>query len=342
MNFIQPLLGFLVVRFAFIHYSNALIHLGVPFTLRLLVHASFSLSLLLGLLYLKQESLLYIPQIPDPSSGNSIRTPEDNPVGMRSPADQSLEFTDLKLECSDGVHVHAWYMPAPNNKEASAATLLFSHENAGNVGLRLPEFASLSAKLEVNILAYDYRGYGFSDEATINEIGLMRDVRTVWNWLEQAALQGKINRNKVFLFGRSLGGAVTIQLASELCEDGGPKKEAVCPAGIIVSNTFTSIEDMVGAIYPLLDWKFIRKRLLRLQWRSISHIRRVRFPILFIRGLRDEIVPADHILRLRDAAELSSRVLVETVPNGMHNDTWMKAGEDYFRWLSDFIAEHSS
>ena len=77
---------------------------------------------------------------------------------------------------SDGIEVHGWFMPAKEGA-ASAPTLLFAHENAGNIGLRLPEYKLLHEHVGVNILAYDYRGYGYSDEAEINEAGLMRDAR---------------------------------------------------------------------------------------------------------------------------------------------------------------------
>ncbi|KAL1524931.1 hypothetical protein AB1Y20_019808 [Prymnesium parvum] len=340
MSLVKPLLGFLAARYVYLQYSKVLLHLDTPLPLRVAVHTSFVLAVLLGVLYLKQEALLYVPEMPGPS-GIKMVTPADNPRGMRSPKDHDLPFTNLKLRCSDGVLVHAWFIPAPA-AAASAPTLLFSHENAGNVGLRLHEFVAWHHKLGANVLAYDYRGYGFSDRAAINEEGLMRDARAAWRWVEKAAADGLIDPAKVFLYGRSLGGAVTIQLAAELCAARASGAASLLPAGVIASNTFTSIEDMLGAVYPWLNWQFVRRWLLRLKWRSIEHIRQVRLPILFIRGLQDEIVPADHTLRLRDAAEAATSVQVHTVPDGTHNDTWLKAGEDYFAWLRSFMQEAGS
>ena len=339
----KPVLIFLGARLAFGGYSSVLVDVGVPLPLRCVAHIAFALTIGLGCLWWYQESLLYVPNIRQPS-GATLKTPDDNPQGFRSPQDQQMPFIDLRLTASDGVGVHGWFMPAPGEgAEATAPTLLFSHENAGNVGLRLHEFKILHQVLGVNLLAYDYRGYGFSDAAEINEEGLMRDARAAWEWLDQAAARGQINPRRVFIFGRSLGGAVTIQLAAELCaaiDSGAAIPGALRPAGMIVSNTFTCIEDMVGAIYPVLNWKIVREKLLRMRWRSILHIRRVRLPVLFIRGLKDEIVPAEHTLQLRDAAELATSVVVHTVPDGTHNDTWIKAGQLYPRWLADFTAKH--
>lgn len=182
-----------------------------------------------------------------------------------------------------------------------------------------------------NLLVYDYRGYGQSDDARIDEDGLMRDAHAAWRWLLE---QGGVDTTRVVLYGRSLGGAVSIQLARDLCEAGGP---APLPAGLIVCNTFTSIEAMLAAKYAWLDWGIVRRRLLRMRWRSVEHIAKVRLPILIIVGLRDEIVPSQHAKLLADAATAAPSVEMREVAAGTHNDTWMKAGESYLTWLRAFV-----
>ena len=47
-------------------------------------------------------------------------------------------------------------------------------------------------------------------------------------------------------------------------------------------------------------------------------------PILFISGLRDELVPPEHMKRLHDAAVKSIHRDWHPVPGGMHNDTCMR------------------
>ena len=179
--------------------------------------------------------------------GGSIKTIDDNPSGMRSPAEHGMAFEETRLVAADGVETHAWFMPAPGDSWF-APTLLFSHENAGNMGLRLHEFKMLHSRLGCNVMMYDYRGYGNSQTAKINEEGIMRDARAAWAWL----LTRPVDVTKLFLYGRSLGGAVSIQLAKELCEAAGP---ACRPAGVIVGNTFTSIEGLLASIYPFLNFR---------------------------------------------------------------------------------------
>ena len=301
-------------------------------------------------LVMGQEKILYHPTVPP-----DIKTIADNPVGYRSPKEHGIAHEDVWLEASDGVRTHAWFMPADGAAAARAApTLVFAHENAGNIGLRMPEYKELRRELgPLNVLAYDYRGYGNSADAEICEEGLMRDARAAWAWVEKAARAGRLDGARVLLFGRSLGGAVTIQLAAELSDDardadaagGSAAAPPLRPAAVLVSNTFTSIEDMACVLYPwlapLLGLGFVRRHLLRLRWRSVDHVRRVRFPIGFVRGLSDELVPAEQTLVLRDNAARAASTALHSVPDGSHNDTWLKGGADYWRFVRGFIAQHA-
>lgn len=204
---VKTLLKVMAARFLLSLYLRLLQTVGVPTAARVPLHiAIFTMGIIAALWYF-QESLLYVPTIRVPGAG-AIKTPEDNPAGMRSPRDVSMHHEELRLETSDGVRVHAWWLPAPQDAVATAPTLMFSHENAGNMGLRLLEFQLLHQRLRCNVLAYDYRGYGFSDEAPINEQGLMRDARAAWDWVAAKAARREIDPDRLFLFGRSLGGAV--------------------------------------------------------------------------------------------------------------------------------------
>jgi len=70
--------------------------------------------------------------------------------------------------------------------------------------------------------------------------------------------------------------------------------------GLIVENTFTSIGEMVDQLMPLVaKFKFLIQRLF---YPSIDRIHKVTCPILFVRGMKDEIVPNDHTERLFKAA----------------------------------------
>jgi len=92
-----------------------------------------------------------------------------------------------------------------------------------------------------------------------------------------------------------------------------------------------------GAKFAWLDWALVRRHMLRLQWRSIEHIAHVTVPLLFIAGMKDEIVPPAQMRLLELAAVASPAVEMHKVAEGTHNDTWMKAGPQLVHWLDEFI-----
>ena len=98
------------------------------------------------------------------------------------------------------------------------------------------------------------------------------------------------------------------------------------------------LEAMLAAKFAWLDFGFVKQHLLRLKWRSIDHVGKVQVPICFVVGLKDEIVPSFHSAQLQKAAVSAPFIHRREVPDGMHNDTWSKAGPSFLRWVHDFVA----
>ena len=196
--------AFFAGRYILNHLSATLAGFGVPAPARYAIYAVIIFAaVLLGMWYY-QEGILYRPEIPV-GIGQTIVTADQNPAGMRTPAEAGIsEYEEVWLSTSDGIHVHAWWMPSRIDRTA-APTIIFSHENAGNMGLRLTEFQLVHERTGCNILFYDYRGFGSSDKTLpINEQGLMLDARAAW---EYVMAREDVDKSNVVLYGRSLGGA---------------------------------------------------------------------------------------------------------------------------------------
>lgn len=280
-----------------------------------------------GNLIMKQESIVYVPCVMP-----GMQKPSDNPETFRSPAERKLDFEDVYLKTADGLRIHGWFIRTPRDSE-SAPTVLFCHANAGNIGLRLPNFAEMVQKLQTNIFALDYRGYGNS-EGEPSEEGLIEDALCAWHWLRTAASEGRIDGDQLFVFGRSLGGAVAIALVHELQQ----RSEAV-PRGVLLENTFTCISDLVDVMFPFLAFKTLKDRFLRLRWESIERVKDIKVPLLFLTGEQDEMIPPSHSSRLHKNAENSRLRRQVLFPSGMHNDTWEKGGEKYWTAWSQFFKD---
>jgi len=168
---------------------------------------------------------------------------------VAAPDRAGLAYEDVFLDVEDGIVIHGWYVPAPGAR----TTLLFLHGNAGNISHRLDNVRRLHEQ-GLNVFIIDYRGYGRSSGSP-HEQGLYRDARA-----SLAYLQGRpdVRPDRIAVFGRSLGGAVAVDLCSrESCSK------------LILESTFTSTADMARSIFPF----FPLARLLTERFDSESKIR---------------------------------------------------------------------
>ena len=138
----------------------------------------------LGLLYTFQDKMLYLP-------GSPIRNIRDNPRGYRSPNERSITYQNIRLEVPDSEQdsIHGWHMYHENSETDTAQnpdgsernTVIFFHENAGNLGLRMDYFSMLYHEMGFNVLSFAYRGYSDSvlKIGSPNEDVLKQDARVI-------------------------------------------------------------------------------------------------------------------------------------------------------------------
>lgn len=276
---------------------------------------------------------LYFVQTCTTAIGNVPRRPGSNPRGYRSPAEHSLHHESHKIQCADGVFIHTWLILQQQKQSSSSPssppTLIFFHGNAGNIGLRLPNAVHMHRYLGCNIFLVEYRGYGDSDSVKPNEAGLRLDSEAALKYIVQ---HPKIDPSNLFIFGRSLGGAVGFHLADYA------QKNNIPLAGLIVENTFTSISKMVDHLMPLVAP--LKGLVLRIEWDSSVLASKIQLPVLYLAGAADEIVPHSHMLDLYQRSKIcSSLARIHIVQDGKHNETWMQGGRVYWDVLNKFIGE---
>ncbi|MFV2072764.1 MAG: alpha/beta hydrolase [Thermoanaerobaculales bacterium] len=225
---------------------------------------------------------------------------------------------DCYFSAEDGPRLNAWWCrlsPAEDRGDESMV-LLFFHGNAGNLSHRAELVLRLAA-LPAEVLIVDYRGYGRS-EGRPSEAGLYRDARAAWRYLVE---ERGLSEDRIVIFGKSLGGAVAVDLATR-----------VKAAGLIVESSFTSVPDMAGRHFP-----FVPRFLIRTRMDSLTKIGTIDSPKLFIHSRSDEIVPYALGRRLFEAAPEPKR-FYEVVGAG-HNEISLVGGEAYFAVLGEFFAE---
>jgi hypothetical protein len=252
---------------------------------------------LVAVLYLRQASMLYYPELPG-------RFPVADPLVI------GLPFEGVTLHTGDGERLDGWLVPAEDRR----GTLLFMHGNAGNISHRLQSLKIFN-RLGLEVLIFDYRGYGRSTGEP-GEAGTYEDARTAWQYLVRE--RGRPPA-EIVLFGRSLGAAVAVQLAVDR------------PCGALIAESgFTSVPDLAAHHYPFLPVRLLS----RFEYDSLSRIADVGCPVLVIHARDDEIVPFAHGERLHAAASEPKAFLAL---EGGHNGAFLAERERYERGLDAFL-----
>jgi fermentation-respiration switch protein FrsA (DUF1100 family) len=230
-----------------------------------------------------------------------------------TPAEINLSYRDIYLSTPDRIRIHAWWIPA----EEARGSLIFCHGNAGNISHRL-ESIRIFNELGLNVLIFDYRGYGKS-KGSPAEKGTYLDAEAAYDYLVR---QLQIPPEEIIVFGRSLGGAVAIELARE--------KKA---AGLICEATFTSAEEMGREIYPFLPVKLLISN----KYDSISKVGTIPVPKLFVHSRQDELVPFVQGEKLFRAAAPPKEFLEI---RGGHGDGFLETADRYRSFLNEFLQKY--
>lgn len=162
-------------------------------------------------------------------------------------------------------------------------TILLSHGNAEDVADMAPLTERLRG-LGASVLTYDYEGYGHS-EGSPSEARVYADIDAAYAYLTE---ERKIPPRRVVLYGRSLGGGPSVDLAS---------RRPV--GGLILESTFTSAFRVITRI-PLFPGD---------RFQSLSKMDRVTCPVLILHGRRDRVIPFHHGEALFAAARGAKRAL---------------------------------
>jgi abhydrolase domain-containing protein 17 len=200
----------------------------------------------------------------------------------------------LKLSSNDGSTISAFYLANPD----VPCTILYSHGNAEDLGDVRPVLEGLR-RAGFAVLAYDYPGYGTSTGVP-GERSAYQAADAAYDFLTG---QLHVPAPRVIAYGRSLGGAVAIDLAA---------RRPV--GGLVVESSFlTGLRVLTRVpIYPF-D-----------KFRSGDKIKLVHCPVFVIHGRRDGVIPFWHGEALFRAAHEPKMSL--WVDGAGHNDLPEVAG----------------
>ena len=236
------------------------------------------------------------------------------------------------LYTSKGEKIPAFFI----NRNADL-TLLFSHSNAEDLGMIYDWFMDFSRKLRVNVMSYDYTGYGLND-GTPTEEHCFADIEAAFAYLTDVV---DIPPDQIVLYGRSLGSGPSTHLARRL------SLQAAAKASTGKGRRRPPLRGLVLQS-PLMSAYRVA---FHFRWSmpgdnfcNIDKIGDVRCPVFVLHGSEDEVVPFWHGQQLYLATRKEWRYQPFWVKGAGHNNIEFLCRDDgrfhaklreYFNFLRD-------
>ena len=240
----------------------------------------------------------------------------------------------------------------------SLMTILFTHGNAEDLGQVRGWMKVVSDSVGVNVMSYDYEGYG-QNRGVCSEMNCNRDIERVWEWLTR--VKG-IEPHSIILMGRSIGTGPTTHLASLLSrrhnqqpphqhnssisnsssdqqqqhhhsvgfDDGEEqeKKQEMFGGVVLQSGMSSCVRVMSQALshLPMTD-----------MFDNIEKIGDVRRPVMIVHGKMDNVIPFEHGQALWDRVMPEMKWKFVQLEKAGHNDIELNCRQQLLSSLSQFV-----
>jgi dipeptidyl aminopeptidase/acylaminoacyl peptidase len=251
------------------------------------------------------------------------------------PSTYRAAYEDATFESSDGVTLKGWIIKPPVEKPGMPGIII-----CHGLGANRSDFTDLAVMLAQRgywVLAFDFRAHGESGGSR-SSLGHheQKDVLAALAFLTE---RPGIDRNRIGIFGFSLGGSTAILSAARTGKF----------AAVIADSAFTSLRDQAhGAIngfYHLPSFPFVNLSILAYELYFQTAVKNISpesvigriapVPLFIIAGEGDEMIPAENGRRLFRAAQEPKELWV--IPVGGHGGTIAAAGEEYNKRVGEFF-----
>ncbi|KAK8568543.1 hypothetical protein V6N13_106452 [Hibiscus sabdariffa] len=189
-------------------------------------------------------------------------------------------------------------------------TLLYSHGNAADLGQMHDLFIELSTHLRVNIMSYDYSGYGASTGKP-TELDTFYDIQAVCDCLKK---EYGVKQEDMILYGQSVGSGPTLHLA--------PQLEKL--RGVVLHSPILSGLRVLYSLKTTFSFDIFK---------NADKIQQVNCPVFVIHGTNDDIVDCSHGKQLWELSKVKYNPL--WIERGGHCD--LETYPEYFKYLRKFI-----
>lgn len=214
---------------------------------------------------------------------------------FKPPPSREYDFPTpvIKLKTRRNQEIAATYL----RRRGASVTILLSHGNAEDLNSSFWYMERLSKSCDVNVMCYDYTGYGCCNNGVPTEEDCYADIDAVYEYL---LTEQNLTPEQIVAYGRSVGSGPSCYLAAKTAAAGRPI------GGLILHSPFASVYRVV------FDWGFT---VVGDKFPNIDRIATVQCPVLVIHGQDDAIVPIKH-----------GRALYEALPDNIQGETFFVVG----------------
>ncbi len=244
------------------------------------------------------------------------------------PGDFGLEYEEVTIQTSDNLNLKGWlYKP----QTPSFKMIILSGSGDGNMG-DLIEIASSFVTLGYNVLTYDYRGYGESEDFTINNnFFIYAQFEKDLNAAIDYARKYHSKMKTLNLWGKEVGAGLSISVGCN-------RKEIF---QVIADSPYSTLEgikksykDMAGkeVLLPLGFNKYMLEPFYALESKGTSL-----YGVMFIAGEKELIYSPADIKTLSKVQKNRSTVVI--VKDANASETFTKDKNKYFENIREFLKE---
>lgn len=246
---------------------------------------------------------------------------------FQPPRPSSIPRKFVLIETKFKCLIPVCYIPCSKAKK----TIIYSHGNAEDLARICNYLEDLSRILNVNIICYDYSGYGlskpgkdFENENNGEAFGpseerCYADIEAVYNFITKGK---RLLPKDIILYGRSLGSGPSCYLAQKLSQEG------VQIGGLILHSPFMSIYRIVLNFgFNIAGDKFM----------NIDRIPDITCPVFCIHGTVDAVVPFSHGETIFMNVQEKYRTTPFWAYELGHNDIEVSMAGEFLRRLQDFL-----
>lgn len=210
------------------------------------------------------------------------------------------------------------FVQAKRGKLSNNFIIMF-HGNGEDIFHSYEMADGLSQKLEMNVIVVEYPGYSMYQKDKSSQT-ILEDSLYIYEYIKNHFKN--VHEENIFVYGRSIGSAPAIYLASQ-------KKIA----GLFLVSAFTTVKAIAKNMIGFLSF------LVKERFTSINYIQNVECPIYFIHGKSDSLIPYTETVKLFENCSYKEKNGASYPPHMTHNDFSLK--KDILEPIKTFIQKQN-